>query len=53
MYDAGVLEIGQPMPDVTLDGEAGPVRLRDRLTGNALVVYFYPKDETMGCTIEA
>jgi thioredoxin-dependent peroxiredoxin len=53
VYDAPVLEIGQPMPDMTLDGETGPVRLRDRLTGKALVVYFYPKDETMGCTIEA
>jgi peroxiredoxin Q/BCP len=41
------------MPDVTLVGESGPMRLRDRLTGKALVVYFYPKDETMGCTREA
>lgn len=41
------------MPDVTLTGEAGPVRLRDRLTGKALVVYFYPKDETLGCTTQA
>ncbi len=41
------------MPDVTLVGESGPVRLRDRLNGKALVVYFYPKDETLGCTREA
>ena len=41
------------MPDVTLVGESGPVRLRDRLAGKALVVYFYPKDETLGCTREA
>jgi thioredoxin-dependent peroxiredoxin len=47
-----MLEVGQPMPDVTLVGESGPVQLRDRI-GKALVVYFYPKDETYGCTIEA
>ena len=40
------------MPDVTLVGETGPVRLRDRI-GKKLVVYFYPKDETYGCTKEA
>ena len=40
------------MPDTTLVGEAGPVKLRDRL-GKPLVVYFYPKDETYGCTKEA
>ena len=51
-YDAPMLQVGEPMPDVTLEGETGPVRLRDRL-GKTLVVYFYPKDETLGCTIEA
>jgi len=48
-----VLDVGEPMPDVTLLGDSGPVRLRDRLTGKALVVYFYPKDETLGCTAQA
>jgi thioredoxin-dependent peroxiredoxin len=47
-----MMKVGDPMPDVTLAGEAGPVRLRDRV-GKALVVYFYPKDETLGCTREA
>ena len=46
------MQNGDAMPDVTLVGEEGPVRLRDRL-GKTLVVYFYPKDETYGCTIEA
>jgi thioredoxin-dependent peroxiredoxin len=41
------------MPDVVLVGESGPVRLRDKLAGKALVVYFYPKDETLGCTTQA
>jgi peroxiredoxin Q/BCP len=47
-----MLKVGDPMPDVTLVGETGPIRLRDRI-GKTLVVYFYPKDETYGCTAEA
>jgi peroxiredoxin Q/BCP len=46
------LAIGDAMPDSTLVGPEGPVRLRERL-GKALVVYFYPKDETPICTREA
>lgn len=46
------LDVGQAMPDSTLQGEAGHVKLRDRI-GKPLVVYFYPKDETYGCTIQA
>ena len=40
------------MPATTLVGEAGPVNLRDKI-GKPLVVYFYPADETYGCTKEA
>jgi peroxiredoxin Q/BCP len=47
-----MLRAGDPMPDVTLVGDDGPVKLRDRI-GKPLVVYFYPKDETYGCTKEA
>jgi thioredoxin-dependent peroxiredoxin len=43
---------GDPMPDSTLVGPDGPTKLRDRI-GKPLVVYFYPKDETYGCTKEA
>ncbi len=46
------LEIGDPMPDVTLIGASGPVKLREKI-GKPLVVYFYPADDTYGCTIEA
>ncbi len=49
-----MLKPGDPMPDVTLDGPDGQrVRLRDRVGAKALVVYFYPKDDTAGCTAEA
>ena len=43
---------GDPMPESTLVGPDGPTQLRDKL-GKPLVVYFYPKDETYGCTKEA
>lgn len=43
---------GAPMPDATLVGADGLLNLRDRI-GKPLVVYFYPADETYGCTKEA
>lgn len=46
------LSPGDPMPDSTLVGPDGPTKLRDRI-GKPLVIYFYPKDETYGCTKEA
>lgn len=46
------LQIGDAMPETTLVGADGPVQLRERI-GKPLVVYFYPKDETYGCTVEA
>ena len=46
------MKVGDAMPETTLVGEAGPVKLREHV-GKALVVYFYPKDETYGCTAEA
>ena len=51
-YHGGVLNVGDQMPASSLVGEAGPVELRERI-GKPLVVYFYPKDETYGCTKEA
>jgi len=44
---------GQPAPDLTLTSDSGEtVRLRD-LRGRPVVLYFYPKDDTPGCTKEA
>ena len=47
------LTIGGPAPDFTLprNGE-GTVTL-SKLQGKAVVLYFYPKDDTSGCTLEA
>jgi peroxiredoxin Q/BCP len=47
-----MVNVGDSMPETSLVGDAGPVQLRERI-GKTLVVYFYPKDETPGCTVEA
>jgi len=46
------LEVGDTLPDLELTGADGPIRLRDYI-GKPLVLYFYPKDDTAGCTREA
>ena len=46
------VEAGQPAPTFTVDGDTGPVDLNPG-EGKALVIYFYPKDDTSGCTTEA
>jgi peroxiredoxin Q/BCP len=46
------LDAGARAPDFEMAGADGPVRLAD-YAGKALVLYFYPKDDTSGCTKEA
>ncbi len=47
------IEAGSPAPSFTLpDQDGNPVSLKD-LAGSWTVVYFYPKDDTPGCTREA
>jgi len=43
---------GTPAPDITLPGADGPVSLAD-FRGRWVVLYFYPADDTPGCTAEA
>jgi peroxiredoxin Q/BCP len=48
-----VVEEGKPAPDFELTSDEGEtVRLSD-LRGKPVVVYFYPKDDTPGCTAQA
>jgi peroxiredoxin Q/BCP len=48
-----MLSPGDPAPDFTLPADDGStVRLSD-LRGRSVVVYFYPKDDTPGCTAQA
>ena len=48
-----MIEIGRPAPDFSLKNQADQdVRLSD-LDGQWIVLYFYPRDNTPGCTVEA
>jgi peroxiredoxin Q/BCP len=48
-----MVEAGQPAPDFCLDDQHGqPVTLA-QFRGTPIVLYFYPKDDTPGCTREA
>ncbi len=47
------LKIGSQAPDFALQDQTGRMRTLQDFKGNWLVVYFYPKDDTPGCTKEA
>ena len=45
--------VGDPMPDIAMEAtDGGSIRPSD-LKGKPAVIWFYPKDNTPGCTIEA
>ena len=47
------LSANTPAPEFHLADETGTVRSLEDFRGHALVLYFYPKDDTPGCTVEA
>jgi thioredoxin-dependent peroxiredoxin len=48
------VQVGDKAPDFTLPSETGEqVQLSDQLGSHVVVLYFYPKDNTSGCTAEA
>jgi thioredoxin-dependent peroxiredoxin len=47
------MEIGDLAPDFNLPDESGELVSLDSYRGKQVVLYFYPKDDTSGCTIEA
>lgn len=48
-----MLQPGSPAPDFTLpDADMEMVKL-SKLKGKTVVLYFYPKDDTPGCTVQA
>ena len=47
------LEIGDKAPDFTLPGDGGGKLSLRALRGKPVILYFYPKDDTSGCTAEA
>jgi thioredoxin-dependent peroxiredoxin len=47
-----MVEEGKPAPDFTLPSETGAITL-SQFRGSPVIVYFYPKDDTPGCTAQA
>jgi peroxiredoxin Q/BCP len=48
-----MLKIGDKAPDFKLNADDGKVYSLKDFSGNKIVLYFYPKDNTPGCTTEA
>jgi thioredoxin-dependent peroxiredoxin len=48
-----VVEEGKPAPDFTLQSDGGTDLTLSQLRGQPVVLYFYPKDDTPGCTAQA
>lgn len=48
-----MVETGKPAPDFTLSDQDGKKVTLSKLKGSPVVLYFYPKDDTSGCTKEA
>ena len=48
-----MLEVGQKAPDFSLKTTTGDTFQLSKLRGQHVVLYFYPKDDTPGCTAQA
>lgn len=48
-----MVDVGDPAPDFTLPTDGGGSVTLSALKGKPVVIYFYPKDDTPGCTKEA
>lgn len=48
-----MVTVGDPAPSFTLSDQHGAVHTLEQYAGRWLVLYFYPKDDTPGCTKEA
>jgi peroxiredoxin Q/BCP len=48
-----VIEEGKPAPDFELTSDGGNTVRLSELRGKPVVLYFYPKDDTPGCTTQA
>ena len=45
-------DVGDPIPDIALETPAGGVVRPSDFRGRKLVLFFYPRDDTPGCTVE-
>ena len=48
-----MVSVGKSAPAFSLDTDAGETLSLKDLKGRPVVLYFYPKDDTPGCTVEA
>ena len=48
-----MVEEGKPAPDFSLTSDSGETVTLSDLRGRQVVLYFYPKDDTPGCTTQA
>jgi thioredoxin-dependent peroxiredoxin len=48
-----MVEEGMPAPSFSLTSDTGKTVTLESLRGNPVVLYFYPKDDTPGCTTQA
>lgn len=48
-----MLETGTKAPDFSLPDQNGAVHTLDEYKGKMLILYFYPKDNTSGCSKQA
>jgi peroxiredoxin Q/BCP len=48
-----MVEEGKPAPDFTLASDSGESVSLSQFRGSPVVLYFYPKDDTPGCTTQA
>ena len=48
-----MVEEGKPAPDFELESDSGERVTLSSLRGKPVVLYFYPKDDTTGCTTQA
>jgi len=47
------IKMGLPAPDFSLKDDEGRTRVLSEFKGTKVILYFYPKDDTPGCTTEA
>ena len=50
---SATLKVGQPAPDFNLPDQEGKTRTLEDFRGKWLILYFYVKDDTPGCTEQA
>lgn len=48
-----MIDVGDQFPDFALKDQSDTLTTLEELKGSKSIVYFYPKDDTSGCTMEA